>query len=198
GRGAVRGGFPGAQGFLGSGPAVGSKKRMTIDVHVVSHPHWDREWYLTFEQYRARLVDLLDGVLDRMTADPSFVFHLDGQSIVLEDYLEIRPERQRELRDRIAGSRLLVGPWYVMPDMFLVSGEALVRNLALGLRIAEGFGKAMRVGYMPDPFGHVAQMPQILAGFGLKGAILWRGFGGRHAEYWWEAPDGSRALLLHL
>ena len=98
----------------------------------------------------------------------------------------------------IAGARLLVGPWYVMPDMFLVSGEALVRNLALGLRIAEGFGKAMRVGYMPDPFGHVAQMPQILAGFGLDGAILWRGFGGRDAEYWWEAPDGTRALLLHL
>jgi mannosylglycerate hydrolase len=171
---------------------------MTTDVHVISHTHWDREWYLTFEQYRARLIDLVDGVLDRMAADPSFIFHLDGQSVVLEDYLEVRPERERELRDRVAGARLLVGPWYVMPDMFLVSGEALVRNLALGLRIAEGFGRAMRVGYMPDPFGHIAQMPQILAGFGLEGAILWRGFGGREAEYWWEAPDGSRALLLHL
>ena len=85
-----------------------------------------------------------------------------------------------------------------MPDMFLVSGEALVRNLALGIRMATAFGGAMRVGYMPDPFGHVAQMPQILAGFRLDGAILWRGFGGRKAEYWWEAPDGSRVLLLHL
>ena len=171
---------------------------MTTEVHVISHTHWDREWYLTFEQYRARLIDLVDAVLDRMAADPGFTFHLDGQSIVLEDYVEVRPERERELRDRVAGGRLLVGPWYVMPDMFLVSGEALVRNLSLGLRIAEGFGKAMRVGYMPDPFGHVAQMPQILAGFGLDGAILWRGFGGRDAEYRWEAPDGTRALLLHL
>ena len=172
---------------------------MTTHVHVVSHTHWDREWYLTFEQYRARLVDLVDGVLDRMAGDPRFAFfHLDGQSIVVEDYLEIRPEREAEIRARVAEGRLLIGPWYVMPDMFLVSGESLVRNLGLGLRVAERFGAAMRVGYMPDPFGHVAQMPQIVRGFGLEGAILWRGFGGRRAEYLWRAPDDSEVLLLHL
>ena len=171
----------------------------TTTVHVISHTHWDREWYLTFEQYRARLVDLVDGVLDRMEHDPRFTFfHLDGQSIVIEDYLEIRPERERELRRRVEEGRLLVGPWFVMPDMFLVSGESLVRNLALGIRTAEMFGRAMRVGYIPDPFGHVSQMPQILTGMGLEGAILWRGFGGRKAEYRWRAPDGSEVLLSHL
>ena len=168
-------------------------------VHVIAHTHWDREWYLTREQYRARLVDLIDRVLDRMRAEPAFTyFHLDGQTIVIEDYLEVRPERDAELRRRIAEGRLLVGPWYVMPDMFLVSGEALVRNLARGLRLADDAGGAMRVGYMPDPFGHVAQMPQILAGLGLDGAVLWRGFDGPRAEYLWESPDGSRVLLLHL
>ena len=132
-------------------------------VHVISHTHWDREWYLTFEQYRARLVELVDGVLERMSADARFAFfHLDGQTVVLEDYLEVRPEREIELRQRVREGRVLIGPWYVMPDMFLVSGEALVRNLALGIRTATAFGGAMRVGYMPDPFGHVAQMPQIL------------------------------------
>jgi mannosylglycerate hydrolase len=171
----------------------------SLDVHVVSHTHWDREWYLTREQFRLRLVDLVDHVLDRMDSDPRFsFFHLDGQTIVLEDYLEARPDRRKRLARRIAEGRLLVGPWYVMPDMFLVSGESLVRNLALGHRIAERFGTVMPVGYMPDPFGHVAQMPQILAGFGLDSAVLWRGFGGERAEYWWEAPDGSRVLLLHL
>jgi 2-O-(6-phospho-alpha-D-mannosyl)-D-glycerate hydrolase len=168
-------------------------------VHVISHTHWDREWYMTFEQYRARLVDLVDGVLERMSRDPRFTFfHLDGQTVVVQDYLEIRPEREAEIRARVAEGRLLIGPWYVMPDMFLVSGEALVRNLARGMRLAREFGGVMRVGYMPDPFGHVAQMPQILAGFGLDGAILWRGFGGDSAEYLWEGPDGTRALLLHL
>ena len=170
-----------------------------VDVHVVAHTHWDREWYATREQFRLRLVDLVDRVLDRMDTDPRFdCFHLDGQTIVLEDYLEARPEQEDRLRRRIAEGRLLVGPWYVMPDQFLVSGEALVRNLALGHRIASRFGRVMPVGYIPDPFGHVAQMPQILAGFGLTSAILWRGFGGRGAEYFWEAPDGSRVLLLHL
>jgi alpha-mannosidase len=169
------------------------------DVHVVSHTHWDREWYLTHEQFRLRLVDLVDGVLDLLDRAPAFAhFHLDGQTVVLEDYLELRPEQETRLRRRVAEGRLLVGPWYVMPDMFLVSGEALVRNLALGHAVAERFGGVMRVGYVPDPFGHVGQMPQLLLGFGLEAAILWRGFGGERAEYQWEAPDGSRVLLLHL
>ena len=170
-----------------------------VDVHVVAHTHWDREWYATREQFRLRLVDLVDRVLDRMDADARFeFFHLDGQTVVLEDYLEARPENEERLRRRIHEGRVLVGPWYVMPDQFLVSGESLVRNLALGHRIASRFGRVMPAGYIPDPFGHVGQMPQILAGFGLESAILWRGFGGTGAEYWWEAPDGSRVLLLHL
>ena len=171
----------------------------TTTVHVISHTHWDREWYLTFEQYRTRLVDLVDGVLDRMERDPRFTFfHLDGQSIVIEDYLEIRPERERELRKRVEEGRLLVGPWFVMPDMFLVSGESLVRNLTRGIRTAEKFGRTMRVGYIPDPFGHISQMPQLLTGMGLDGAILWRGFGGLKAEYLWRSPDGSEVVLSHL
>ena len=168
-------------------------------VHLIAHTHWDREWYLTREQYRLRLADLVDRVLDRMDREPEFrFFHLDGQTVVLEDYLEVRPEQEARLRARIAEGRLLVGPWYVMPDMHLVSGESLVRNLALGHGIARGFGRVMAAGYLPDPFGHVAQMPQILAGFGLDSAILWRGFGGPRAEYLWEALDGSRVMLLHL
>ena len=171
---------------------------LPTQVHVISHTHWDREWYLTREDYRLRLIDLVDGVLDRMDRDDAFTFfHLDGQTIVLEDYLEVRPDQKERLRRRIGGGHLLVGPWYVMPDMFLVSGESLVRNLALGHRIAESFGGVMRAGYTPDPFGHVAQMPQILAGFGLDNAILWRGFGGPRSEYVWEGHDGTRALLLH-
>jgi len=57
----------------------------TTQVHVIAHTHWDREWYLTREQYRARLVDLIDRVLERMSAEPEFTFfHLDGQTIVIE------------------------------------------------------------------------------------------------------------------
>src|SRR5882672_343441 len=170
-----------------------------LDIHVVSHTHWDREWYLTHEQFRLRLVALVDRLLDLLDADPEYKhFHLDGQTIVLEDYLEIRPEQEARLRAAIAAGRVLIGPWYVMPDEFLVSGESLVRNLHRGHRSARAFGTPMAVGYLPDLFGHVGQMPQIWRQFGLDNTILWRGFGGPNAEYWWKAPDGSRVLMMHL
>ena len=170
-----------------------------LDIHVVSHTHWDREWYLTYEQFRFRLVALVDRLLDLLDADPAYkYFHLDGQTIVLEDYLEIRPEQEPRLRKAIEDGRILIGPWYVMPDEFLVSGESLVRNLLRGHRISREFGTPMPVGYLPDLFGHVGQMPQIWRQFGLDNTILWRGFGGANAEYWWDAPDGSRLLMMHL
>ena len=170
-----------------------------LDIHVVSHTHWDREWYLTHEQFRFRLVALIDRLLDLLDSDPAYkYFHLDGQTIVLEDYLEIRPEQEPRLRAAIASGRVLIGPWYVMPDEFLVSGESLVRNLVRGHRISRQYGSPMPVGYLPDLFGHVGQMPQIWRQFGLDNTILWRGFGGRDAEYWWQAPDGSRVLMMHL
>jgi len=170
-----------------------------LDIHVVSHTHWDREWYLTYEQFRLRLVALVDRLLDLLDEEPGYkYFHLDGQTIVLEDYLELRPEQEPRLRAAIRSGRILIGPWYVMPDEFLVSGEAIVRNLLRGNRISREFGSPMPVGYLPDLFGHVAQMPQIWRQIGLDNTILWRGFGGRDAEYWWEAPDGSRVLMMHL
>jgi alpha-mannosidase len=170
-----------------------------LNIHVISHTHWDREWYLTYEQFRLRLVALVDRLLDLLDANPAYAhFHLDGQTIVLEDYLEIRPEQEDRLRRAIEAGRILVGPWYVMPDEFLVSGEAIVRNLSLGHAIARRFGPVMPVGYLPDLFGHVGQMPQIWRQFGFDNTILWRGFGGRQAEYWWDAPDGSRVLMMHL
>src|SRR3954464_7184989 len=170
-----------------------------LNIHVVSHTHWDREWYLTHEQFRFRLVALVDRLLDLLDADPNYkYFHLDGQTIVLEDYLEIRPEQEARLRTAIGDGRILIGPWYVMPDEFLVSGESLIRNLLRGHRISRQFGTPMPVGYLPDLFGHVGQMPQIWRQFGLDNTILWRGFGGPAAEYWWEGPDGSRLLMMHL
>jgi mannosylglycerate hydrolase len=171
----------------------------TLTIHVVSHTHWDREWYLTHEQFRFRLVALVDRLLDLLDADPNYkFFHLDGQTIVLDDYLEIRPEQEPRLRRAIEAGRILIGPWYVMPDEFLVSGESLIRNLLRGHRISRQFGTPMPVGYLPDLFGHVGQMPQIWRQFGLDNTILWRGFGGRDAEYWWEGADGSRLLMMHL
>ena len=169
---------------------------------LVSHTHWDREWYRTFQSFRARLVDLVDRVLDLVAADPGFRFVLDGQTIVAEDYLEIRPDRRAELEAACRAGRLAIGPWYVQPDSLLPSGESHVRNLLAGRAVGGALGPVSRVAYCPDSFGHPAQFPQLFCGFGLAPFVYWRGSGGEFdtlpAEHLWEAPDGSRVLSHHL
>src|SRR5262245_53994500 len=162
---------------------------------LVSHFHWDREWYRSFEQYRARLVDAVDRVLAILAADPDYRFLLDGQTVLVEDYLAVRPDRRVALAAGLAAGRLAAGPWYVQPDSLLPSGEAHVRNLLAGRRSLAGLAPVSRVGYVPDSFGHPAQLPQILAGFGIETFVYWRGNGGEIDElgpsYRWMAHDGS-------
>src|SRR5215468_1734041 len=156
---------------------------------VVPHTHWDREWYLTFQQFRMKLVATVDAVLDIMERDPGYArFLLDGQTIILDDYLEVRPENVGRLQRLAREGRILVGPWYIQPDEFLVSGESLVRNLLRGRRMARDYGGAMNVGYVPDTFGHIAQLPQILRGFGMETAVFWRGVGPEMTgDFRWQA-----------
>jgi alpha-mannosidase len=146
---------------------------------VVPHTHWDREWYLPFESFRLRLGSVVDGVLDALERDPSFTtFTLDGQAIVLEDYLEVRPDNAGRLQALLEAGRLEAGPSYVLPDEILVGGESLVRNLLLGRRVCRRFGiEPSGAGYLPDSFGHPAQLPQILAGFGIRTFLFSRGMG---------------------
>ena len=137
---------------------------------VVPHTHWDREWYLTHEAFRFRLVHLLDDVLDLLERDPAFRhFTLDGQTIVLADYLEVRPGARERIAKLVRDGRLLVGPWFVLPDEWLVSGEALIRNLRRGLAGARALGPVMRIGYVPDQFGHVGQLPAAAGRLRLRG-----------------------------
>jgi alpha-mannosidase len=168
---------------------------------IVPHTHWDREWYRTHEEFRYRLVQLLDRLLDLLERDPDFpCFTLDGQTIVVDDYLEVRPSARERIARLVRERRLWIGPWTVLPDEWLVSGEALVRNLRLGLRRTEELGGGLRMGYVPDQFGHVGQLPQLFAGFGLEGAALWRGVGADvdRTLFRWQAPDGTEQLTVYL
>jgi alpha-mannosidase len=170
------------------------------EVVLVPHTHWDREWYEPFQVFRLRLVELLDDVLARAEAEPGFRFTVDGQLAAVEDYLEVRPENRDRLAARVGAGQLAVGPWQILLDEFLCSGETIVRNLALGVRGATALGGAMPVGYLPDMFGHCAQMPQILVRAGFGHACLWRGVPARvdgHA-FRWVAPDGSGVRVEYL
>jgi alpha-mannosidase len=139
-------------------------------------------------------------VLELMESDERFVFTLDGQLQTVDDYLEIRPENEQRLRALVEEGRLAIGPWQVLMDEFLVSGETIWRNLELGLARAREFGGEMRVGYLPDMFGHIAQMPQILRAHGLDNAVVWRGVPAavdRHV-FEWRGVDGSSVRAEYL
>ena len=173
-----------------------------LTAHVVAHTHWDREWYQPFVRFRQRLVPLIDELL----ADPpgpNESFLLDGQAIILEDYLDVRPERAAELASLLQSGAIEAGPWYVLPDELIPSGEALIRNLLLGRRVLRRLrASSQPVLYCPDSFGHPAALPLIAAGFALPLIILWRGFGGRrwpHSDtVEWSAADGESAIVYHL
>ncbi len=179
-------------------PAAGNRQHTLV---IVSHTHWDREWYEPFEVMRARLVRVLDRLIAFLDEAPDFTcFVLDGHTLCLEDYLEVRPERREDIVRLVQSGRLVIGPNYVLPDEFLIGFESWVRNLMLGMRTARAFGQPMPVGYSPDAFGHIAHLPAILRGFGLDAVVIWRGVGEEadSNEFRWASPDGSEVLAVYL
>jgi hypothetical protein len=172
------------------------------ELFLVPHTHWDREWYEPFEGFLQRLVEMMDLLIDLADREPAFRhFHLDGQTALIDDYLAVRPEREADIRRLAKEGRISVGPWFTQMDEFLTSGESHVRNLEWGLaRAAELGAEAPVAGYLPDQFGHIGQMPQILRHGGLERAVVWRGVPAAvdRTAFWWEAPDGSRVLTEYL
>jgi mannosylglycerate hydrolase len=173
---------------------------------LVPETHWDREWYLPFQEFRAELVLMFDKLLEILETNPDYDnFTFDGQTIPIEDYLEVRPENKEIIEKYVKERRLSIGPMYVLPDEFLISGESLIRNLMIGHQFASKFGRVMKAGYIPDPFGHISQLPQILKGFEIPSVIFWRGFGNQfeennlNIEFRWKAPGEATSILgIHL
>jgi mannosylglycerate hydrolase len=171
---------------------------------VISHSHWDRAWYMPFESYRHRLVRMTDRILNLLENNLEYKsFMFDGQTILLEDYTGVRPETSHRLRKLISERRLIIGPWYVLPDLFLVSGESVIRNLQAGAADGRAWGGLLNVGYVPDPFGHFAQLPQLLRQFDLSTFMFMRGmpeedFNTLGSIFDWVAPDGSKVVATYL
>ena len=179
------------------------RRRLRWRAFVIPHTHWDREWYERFEGYRARLVPMVSRLLDILERDGDFrSFTFDGQTIAIQDHLEKVPKDRPRVEALVSAERLLIGPWHVLADLLLVSGESIIRNLQEGLRSAGELGRAARVAYVADPFGHPAQLPQVLRAFGYDTYIFARGMGDEGesvgSEFWWEAPSGDRVRAAHL
>ncbi|MBP3918797.1 MAG: hypothetical protein J6I50_06465 [Clostridia bacterium] len=178
-------------------------------LHIIPHSHWDREWYLPFETHRTRLVKLFDTLISLMENNPEYTYyHMDGQFVVIEDYLEIRPQMKDRLLALVKADRIQIGPWYILQDEYLTSGEANVRNMLYGIKLCRRFGAdPVMSGYFPDAFGNISQAPQIISGFGIDNAIFGRGLndigsdnqvvkqnGITKSELLWQSPDGSEVI----
>lgn len=176
-------------------------------IHIISHTHWDREWYLPYEKHHMLLIKVMDQLIETLENDPNYKsFHLDGQTIILDDYLQVRPHMRERIQQLINDERLYVGPWYILQDEFLTSSEANIRNLQYGMKDAKKWGNVSRVGYFPDSFGNIGQAPQILRQAGINNAVFGRGvkptgfnntviesenFESPYSEMLWTSPDDS-------
>lgn len=173
-------------------------------VVLVPHTHWDRGWYLSLDAFRVRFAPLVDRLIDMIESNDAYaVFTFDGQTALLDDYLSVRPERMERLKRLATRGRVSVGPWTTLPDVMLAGDEAIVRNLQNGLRRARAFGRTLEAGYVPDSFGHFAQLPQILSQLGLKDFLFMRGLPLTERDrlrsiFDWRAPDGSSVRATHM
>ena len=165
-------------------------------IMVVSNTHWDREFRFSFEKTRHNLLRMLDTTLELLENDPSYQsFTMDGHTIMIEDYLEMRPERTEQVKRFIREGRLIVGPYYTLAEEFSIGHEALIRNLMFGRKLLDKYGaKHNTVAYTPSSWGQTGQYPQILADFGINKMMFYRGISHDEAdaEYIWEAPDGTK------
>lgn len=176
-------------------------------VHIISHSHWDREWYMAYEQHHMRLINLINDLLKLFKTNPDFHnFHLDGQTIILDDYLQVRPDKKAELQEAISQGKLRIGPFYILQDDFLTSSESNVRNMLVGKEDCDKWGASVPLGYFPDTFGNMGQTPQLMKEANLSTAAFGRGirptgfnnqvntddnFSSPFSEMTWRGPDGS-------
>ncbi|MDB1677982.1 MULTISPECIES: alpha-mannosidase [Enterococcus] len=185
---------------------------MKKKVYIISHSHWDREWYMAYEQHHMRLVELMDDLLELFEKDPEFnSFHLDGQTIILDDYLQVRPEKRELVQQAITAGKLRIGPFYILQDDFLISSESNVRNMLIGMEESQKWGTPVMLGYFPDTFGNMGQTPQMMKQAGLEAAAFGRGvkpigfdnqvleaenYSSQYSEMWWKGPDQTEIFGL--
>lgn len=172
---------------------------MSKTIHVISHVHWDREWYFTSDDSKILMNKAFDEILDALEENSSFKYYmLDAQTSLIEEYLTLKPQNEDRIKKLIKAGRLITGPWYTQPDVFNVNGESIIRNLLIGMNQAEEYGKCMKIGYLPDTFGFNAQIPLIYKECGLDKAVIRRGYDPDvlpTTEFEWLALDGETQVL---
>lgn len=171
-------------------------KEKELQLHFISNTHWDREWRFSARRTQHMLGYMLDMLFDILDKNPEYRhFHLDSQTMPVQDYLEVYPEKKEKFQQFVREGRIGIGPWFCLPDEFCVGGESLVRNLLLGHKIGAEMGGISKTGYSPFGWGQISQLPQIYSGFDIHFASFYRGvneYTTPKSEFFWESPDGTK------
>ena len=179
-------------------PTTARLEKMMKHFYIVPHSHLDREWYKTFQENRIKLTHFMDDFLETMTNDSRYRYYtLDAQTSFLDDYFDVKPEKRAVFQLLASQGRIIIGPWYVQPDEFIPSAEGLIRNLLIGRRMAEEFGESGKIAYLPDSFGQSGCLPEILKGFEIGYAVIYRGLSeedSKYNDFIWKGIDGSELV----
>lgn len=169
-----------------------AQKKDTIQ--VVGHAHMDMNWLWTYSETMQMCNDNLRQVVAFMKEFPDYTM-VQSQGAVFNFVEMVDPPLMDQIRKYVKEGRLEpVGGMWTEGDMNLTSGEAIARSFLLGQRYFRNkLGKMARVGWLPDNFGHISQMPQILKLAGCDYFYFHR-CKPYIGTFWWVAPDSSRVL----
>ncbi len=194
-----------------------ANKPLKKTIYIVPHTHFDREWYRVQASFQKRLREIMQDVVPRLKSGELEAFNLDAQAVAFQDALQSVDDElealgshksnaarrkalrafKTDMKQLVRDGKLSIGPWFIQPDLFLVSGESLIRNLKKGMDYSQTLGVKDFVGYLPDPFGQPASMPMLMDGVGIDNIVFWRGGNPEHTEFLWQGKNGSDVLVRH-
>lgn len=170
-------------------------------VQIINHTHWDREWYFSTMDSLVLSDGIFTEIIDELKSNENMFFTLDGQISILEEFLELYPEKKSDIRYLVEKNQLFIGPWYTQTDAQLINGESIIRNLLIGMYETKKIAKPMKVGYLPDTFGFNAQMPTILLNSGINNIVFWRGIDYDKVKspyFIWQGLSNKKILAINL
>ena len=181
------------KGLIAEGDA-GNTPPPADTIHVVGHAHMDMNWLWTYSETMKMCNDNLRQTVAFMDEFPDFTM-LQSQAAVYNFVEKVDPPLLELVKKYVKAGRLeLAGGMWTEGDMNLSSGEAISRSFLLGQRYFRShFGKTANIGWLPDNFGHVSQMPQMLKQAGCDYFYFHR-CKPYKGTFWWVGSDSSRVL----
>lgn len=206
-----RGGVtPAFEASLAAGEAIAAEIYALVDteaqptISAVGHTHLDVGWLWRVMHTRDKTGRSFATVLKLMEEYPDFVF-MYNQSVLFNFLKADYPELWKGLTARVkSGQFEIEGAMWVEPDVNIISGESLVRQIMRGRRFhIEEFGVTPKTVWLPDTFGYSANLPQVMARSGLEyfvtSKLSWNDTD-RHPydTFFWRGIDGTttRAQLI--